>query len=138
MKSITVLVFATLTFGCVEATNTTAMISDGKVPNPFVIVGEVGPGEIAADELRAVGLTVVTNPTGRAAGLTAFCTGNADAFVYAPGNGWSSAERDRCKAIRSEGWSWSATSTPKGMGLTVRYSIVDDLVDTVPEEFWDR
>ena len=50
------------------------------VPNPIILAGDATSGTIAANELRGDGLAVVTAFDGRAAGITAFCSGDADAF----------------------------------------------------------
>jgi len=110
-------------------------LTTGEIPTPFVIVGDTNAGLVVAGELRADGLTVVTRLNGRAAGLTEFCTGNADAMALNPGQDWTPAERDRCRAISEDGWSWSALSTEKGMGFYVNYVFVQTLIDTANTTF---
>ena len=132
MKTFIAIAISTLTFGCMEAPPAVTRTATDALPVPFVIVGDTAAGMTAANELRADGLTVVTSLNGRAAGLTAFCTGNADAMALTPGQDWTDAERTRCRAIRTDGWSWSALSTEKGVGFYVRYEIAQTLLDAAP------
>ena len=100
------------------------------IPDPIRIVGEVGPVETAAAELRADGINVETSYTGRAAGLTAFCSGEADALALIKGQSFSSEERARCQDLK-DGWGWSALST-KQTQFYVRFSFAQDLLDRTP------
>ncbi len=121
---------------CIEtAEPTTAYTNDAvSVPNPIIMVGAAGPGSIAAAELGADGLKVETSFNGRAAGLTAFCSGEADALALAPGQDWTSAERDRCRELK-DGWGWSALSTRKDIGLYVRFGFAADLLERATTAF---
>ncbi len=130
MRTIAAIAVSIFTFGCTQTPDPATRSMSGKLPNPFVIVGDATAGMIAADELRADGLTVVTQLDGRAAGLTAFCTGNAAAMALTPGQDLTSKERTRCREIRSDGWSWSALSTEKGVGFYVRFEFAQTLLDT--------
>jgi hypothetical protein len=132
MKSIAALGIMTLTIGCIQEPESRPRNATEALPSPLVIVGDATAGAIAAEELRADGVVVTTVFQGRALGLTAFCTGNADAMALTPGQDLTSAERDRCRAIRSEGWSWSALSTENGVGFYVRHTIARAALDAAP------
>lgn len=127
--------FASIFFvsACMEASESRANRGNtpGPVPNPIILAGDAGPGTIAANELRGDGLTVVTAFNGRAAGITAFCSGTADALALAPGQDWTSAERQRCRDLK-DGWGWSALSTKRDIGLYVRFEFAQDLLDKTP------
>ena len=130
MRAFAAIAISFFTFGCIQPPEPATRSMTGDLPNPFIIVGDATAGMIAADELRADGLTVVTQLDGRAAGITAFCTGNAAAMALTPGQDLTSEERTRCIEIRSEGWSWSAPSTEKGVGFYVRFEFAQTLLDT--------
>ncbi len=49
MKFSAAVILATLTFGCMDASQPTIPTSNAAVPNPFIIVGETGPATISAE-----------------------------------------------------------------------------------------
>lgn len=111
---------------CVQPSQSPVSRADSNtVPNPIVMVGDAAAGTVAAGELRKDGLSVVTGFNGRAAGITVFCSGNADAMALTPDQDLTSAERKRCKAL---GGGWSALSTNKNIGLYVKHGFAADLL----------
>lgn len=119
--------------GCIQASEATTEYTNDPVsiPDPILIVGAAGPVAMAAAELRNDGINVETSMIGRAAGLTAFCSGEADALALANGQDWSSEERDRCRVLK-DGWGWSALGTQKGTIFYVRFGFAQDLIDRAP------
>lgn len=97
------------------------------VPNPIILAGDTASGAIVANVLRDDGLAVETDFNGRTAGITAFCSGAADALALKNGQDLTSAERTRCKSLKV-GWGWSALSIKTGIGLYVRYEFGADLL----------
>lgn len=112
---------------CVDTTEPTATRTDSSVvPNPIVMVGDSAAGTIAANELKSDGLPVAIDFNGRAAGITTFCSGNADFLALPPGQGFSSTERKRCHDL---GGGWSAFSTYKGIVTYVKHLFAADLLE---------
>lgn len=104
---------------------------NSKVPDPMVLVGAATAGQMAASSLASDGLSVVAAFDGRAAGITAFCSGYAHILVLEYGRGFTSAERDRCKSLQ-DGWGWSAFGIQNGdvrAPIYVRYEIANDLIE---------
>lgn len=111
---------------CVQASPPPASRADSNtVPTPIVMVGDAAAGAIAAGELRKDGMSVVTDFKGRAAGITVFCSGKADAMALTPDHDLTSVERKRCKTL---GGGWSALSTNKNIGLYVKHGFAADLL----------
>ncbi len=126
MRIAVALSFAVFVSACMEASEpSTSRAGSSKVPSPIVMVGDAASGAIAANELRNDGLSVLTAFKGRAAGITTFCSGNADAMALTPGQDLTSAERKRCKEL---GGGWSALSTQKDIGLYVKHEFAEDLI----------
>ncbi len=118
---------------CMEAPEPSANKADrSKLPSPIVMVGDAAAGAIAAKELRGDGLSVATDFNGRAAGITTFCSGNADAMALTPGQDLTSAERKRCKEL---GGGWSALSTRKDIGLYVWHGFATELIKKAKSSF---
>jgi hypothetical protein len=131
MRKLLVIGITTLACGCGQAPEPRIGSVRSAVPNPLSIVGEAGPGEIAAAELRSDGLPVETSFNGRAAGITTFCSGNAHALALAPEQDLNPEERARCRELK-EGWGWSALSTQRGTIFYVRHEFAQNLLDIAP------
>lgn len=133
MRVIFTLSTVVLVSACMDTSDAPVSRSaDGKVPNPIVMVGNAGAGAVAAKELTGDGLTVQTVFDGRAAGISRFCSGNADALALVPDKDLTSAERKRCSAL---GGGWSALTTNKGIGLYVRHKFASTLLKKAETTF---
>jgi hypothetical protein len=100
------------------------------LPNPMLLVGEAGPGNIATGELRNDGIAVQTDFKGRSAGIVAFCSGKADAVTMT--SDFSSAEYKKCTEL---GGRWSAFGTRKGATIYVRHELAGQLLKTAKTTF---
>ena len=132
LRTIIAMSSISLVSACVQPTESAPKFTNDPVPipDPIHIVGAAGPVEMAAAELRGDGINVETSSTGRAAGITAFCSGEADALALTNGQDLSSAERDRCRELK-DGWGWSALSTQRTI-FYVRFGFAQDLLDRAP------
>lgn len=119
---------------CLETPRPTVTTATPQValPSPIVMVGEAAAGAVFANELMGDGLLVATAFNGRAAGITTYCSGNADILALAPGQGLTSTERQRCKDLNG---SWSAFSTQKGTVVYVQFEIAEDLLEKAVTSF---
>ncbi|WP_428545978.1 hypothetical protein [Profundibacter sp.] len=91
MRVLTLLPAVLLLSACVEATTpTTQPAMKNSLPTPMLLVGEAGPGNIAAGKLQHDKIAVQTDFKGRSAGIVAFCSGKADAVLMS--GDFSSAE----------------------------------------------
>lgn len=127
---------AVLLTGCVETATPVATmppanrVMETKLPKPFVMAGEVGPGTIAAGEMRGDGIIVQTIFAGRAAGIVAFCSGKAHSVSMS--SGFTSAEWQTCKDL---GGSWSAFTTRKGAITYVKHTLAEILLEKANTTF---
>ncbi|GEM_PF-3346153 len=128
-RFVIVLSSAVLLAGCVETTEPVATkgpasrVMEAKLPKPFIMAGEVGPGTIAAGEMRGDGVAVQTIFAGRTAGIAAFCSGKAHSVSMS--SGFSSTEWQTCKDL---GGSWSAFTTRKGAITYVKHTLAEILL----------
>lgn len=133
-----VFVFSTavLLTGCVETSTPVSTappvnrVMETKVPKPFVMAGETGPGTTAAGEMRSDGIAVQTIFTGRATGIVAFCSGKAHSVSMS--SSFSSAEWQTCKDL---GGSWSAFTTRKGAITYVKHTLAEILLKKATNTF---
>lgn len=127
---------AVLVSGCVETSKPVATarpanrVMETKIPNPFIMAGEVGPGMIAAGEMRSDGIAVQTVFAGRAAGIVAFCSGKAHSVSMS--SGFTSGEWQTCKDL---GGSWSAFTTRKGAITYVKHTLAEILLKKATNTF---
>ena len=131
MRVLTLLPAVLLLSACVDATPpATRPAMKNSLPNPMLLVGEAGSGNVATGELRNDGIAVQTDFKGRAAGIVAFCSGKADAVLMS--GDFSSAEWKKCKDL---GGIWSAFGTRKGAVIYVRHELADPLLKKAKTTF---
>ena len=127
---------AVLVSACVETSTPVATnapvnrVMETKLPKPFIIAGEAGPGMVAAGELKGDGIAVQTNFSGRRAGIVAFCSGKAHAVTMT--SDFTSAEWQICKDL---GGSWSAFGTRKGSTIYVKHTLAEILLKKAKTTF---
>jgi len=131
MRIFTLLPAVLLVAACVDSTpSATRPAMQRSLPNPMLLVGEAGPGNTAAGEFRNDGIAVQTGFKGRSAGITAFCSGKADAVTMT--SDFSSAEYKKCREL---GGSWSAFGTRKGATIYVRHELAEQLLKRAKTTF---
>ena len=124
MKAIPAFLVTTLTVACVQSSQDPN--SPVPVPDPIILAGEVEAGNVTVAELRRQGFSVMPALNGRAAGIVAFCTSQADAMVITD---ITPAEHQQCRDLRAgDNWGWSAMSTENGAGLYIRRGYADAFV----------